>query len=123
MNSMVHEVLEKRLKEKGKKSYVFWNKMTRKPIQDVKKAFKTACSRAGIEDLRFHDLRHTFATRLIESGVDIVTVSELLGHSTIKMTMRYSHPTPVHKRNAVEILVKAGRENSGCSRAYNTLQL
>lgn len=89
-----------------------WNKMTRKPIQDVKKAFKTACSRAGIEDLRFHDLRHTFATRLIESGVDILTVSELLGHSTIKMTMCYSHPTPVHKRNAVDILVKTGREKS-----------
>ena len=42
-------------------------------------------------------------------GIDIVTVSELLGHSTIKMTMRYSHPFPDHKRYAVEILASPER--------------
>jgi len=88
------------------RKYVFWNGSTRKPIQDVKTAFKNACRKAGIEGLRFHDLRHNFGTTLVESGVDIVTVSEILGHSTIKMTMRYSYPTPAHKRKAVESMVK-----------------
>jgi len=59
-----------------------------KPLKSIRTAFKTACIRAGIKSLRFHDLRHTFATRLVLSGVDLVTVSKLLGHSTIHMTMR-----------------------------------
>jgi len=49
-------------------------------------------------------LRHTFASNLVMKGVDITTVSELLGHKSIAMTKRYSHPTPEHKRRAVETL-------------------
>ena len=48
--------------------------------------------------------RHTVATRLVMNGVDIVTVKELLGHKTLAMTMRYSNPTPEHKKWAVEML-------------------
>jgi len=53
--------------------------------------FKKACRRAGIKDLHPHDLRHTFATRLIKRGVSIFAVSRLLGHSSVTMTERYSH--------------------------------
>ena len=53
---------------------------------------------------RLHDCRHTFASRLVMNGVDIVTVKELLGHKTLAMTMRYSHPAPEHKRWAIEVL-------------------
>ncbi len=77
-----------------------------KPIGSIRKAFKNACNRTGIKNLRFHDLRHTFATRLVLSGVDLATVSKLLGHSTIQMTMRYSHPTPEALKNAVSKLDK-----------------
>lgn len=59
-----------------------------KSIKDIRTAFKNACKRAGIKNLRFHDFRHTFATRLVLSGVDLATVSKLLGHSSIQMTMR-----------------------------------
>jgi site-specific recombinase XerD len=54
----------------------------------------------------FHTLRHTFATRLVLSGIDIATVSKLLGHSSIHMTMRYSHPTPEALKSAVSALDK-----------------
>ena len=74
------------------------------PILSVTRSFRTAIKRSGIRPCRFHDLRHTFATRLVLAGVDIVTVKELLGHRDICTTMRYSHPSPESKRRAVELL-------------------
>jgi integrase len=64
-----------------------------------------ACRRAGIKGLRFHDLRHTTATRMLENGASIVDVSKILGHSDLKTTMRYAHPDESLKK-AVENLVK-----------------
>ena len=80
-----------------------WSKKY-KHIMGVFRPFKAACKKAGIEDLRFHDLRHTAATAMITGGIDLVTVSEILGHSTIQMTMKYAHPTPENKRRAVNVL-------------------
>ena len=59
---------------------------------------------AGIPEVRLHDLRHTFATRLIESSVDIITVRDLLGHSQSAVTERYTHPNEGLKRVAVDAL-------------------
>ncbi|MGE0367319.1 MAG: site-specific integrase [Candidatus Dadabacteria bacterium] len=61
-------------------------------IKTVRTAFEAACRRAGLGGLRFHDLRHTAATRMVESGANIVAISKILGHSDIKTTMRYTHP-------------------------------
>ncbi len=69
---------------------------------DVKKGFNAAVKRAGITDFTFHDLRHTFASHMVMSGVDLATVSKLLGHSSYNMTMKYSHLSPDHQRLAVE---------------------
>lgn len=55
----------------------------------VKRSFKTACNKAGIENFRFHDLRRTFATTLLYSDVNIKTIQNMLGHSSIMMTERY----------------------------------
>ena len=75
-----------------------------RPLQSVREAFERARAKCQLEDVRFHDLRHTFATRLVTAGVDIVTVSKLLGHSTLTMTLRYAHPAPEDLRRAVQSL-------------------
>lgn len=72
-----------------------------KPYGNWRRSFETACRKAGIEDFRFHDLRHTFASYLVMAGVDIRTVQELMGHKDIKMTMRYSHLSKAHLLDAV----------------------
>lgn len=79
-------------------------------IQDVKKAFGTACRRAGIADFRIHDLRHTCAAWLVSAGVPLASVRDLLGHSTVKMTERYAHLAPENVRKAVAVL--EGRSHS-----------
>lgn len=74
------------------------------PRKDIRTAFSVALKQSGIRRCRFHDLRHTFASRLVMAGVDLVTVKELLGHASIETTMIYSHPTPEHRRKAVKTL-------------------
>ncbi|MDD3582246.1 MAG: site-specific integrase [Desulfobacca sp.] len=75
-----------------------------KRLHEVKRSFAGACRRAGIEDFHFHDLRHTFASHLVMAGVSLKAVQELLGHADIKMTMRYSHLSQAHLKDAVAAL-------------------
>lgn len=84
--------------------YVFINPKTNKPYTDVKKSFKKVLMNANIENFRFHDLRHTVATRLVEKGIDLVVVQEILGHSKLTTTQRYAHPVPQRKLDAINIL-------------------
>lgn len=71
------------------------------PFKYVQGAFEKAREDADLSGLRLHDLRHTFATRLIQSGANPFTVQKILGHSTITMTMRYVHPSEDLMRDAV----------------------
>jgi len=74
-----------------------------RPIGSVKKAHRAAALRAQINgDFRLYDLRHTFATRAVASGADLPTLSALLGHASILMTMRYVHPAAEQKRMTIE---------------------
>lgn len=75
-----------------------------KPYTQVHRCFHAALKKSGIEDFRFHDLRHTFASNLVMSGEDLNTVRELLGHSDLKMTLRYAHLAPNCKTRAVSKL-------------------
>lgn len=85
-----------------------------------REAFETALVKAEINDAAMYTLWHTFASHLVMSGVDLVTVLKFLGHATIPMTMRYSHLSPEHQAKAVGVLDNVlGRKNqqmvpSGC---------
>jgi len=67
----------------------------------VRGAFQRAKKKAGIKDFHWHDIRHTTASHLAMSGVDLYTIKDLLGHSTLKMTERYAHLSKTHKENAI----------------------
>ncbi|MCH8056100.1 MAG: site-specific integrase, partial [Deltaproteobacteria bacterium] len=79
----------------------------------VNKAFKLALKEAGITDCRWNDMRHSFASHLVMAGVDLPTVSELMGHSKITMTMRYTHLAPKHKEEAVARLAERFQRSEG----------
>jgi len=68
------------------------------------RTFLPALARAEIAGFRWHDLRHTFASRLVMAGVDLATVQSLMGHKTVEMTMRYAHLSPGHRHEAVQRL-------------------
>ncbi len=77
----------------------------------LRRALRRALSKATIEDFHFHDLRHTFATTLVQSGVDLYKVQQLLGRKSPLMTQRYAHHYPESLRGLVEILDRM-RESS-----------
>jgi integrase len=81
--------------------FVFYNPETGKPFVDLQAGFALARKKAEIEGVTWHTLRHTFASRLLSRGADIVTVQQLLGHSTVTVTMRYTHTNLDSKRAAV----------------------
>ena len=102
MNKDVRQVMIVQCRNKGPKYHVFINPRTGRPYTDLKKSFGTACRLARISDLHWHDLRHTFGTRLGEAGYNAFEIMELMGHSDIKTSLRYVHPTTERKRTAVE---------------------
>lgn len=72
-----------------------------KPLE-IGKSYREAVERAGIDDFRFHDLRHTAASMLAENGATLAEIAEVLGHKTLAMVKRYAHLTEGHTRGVVE---------------------
>jgi len=79
-------------------------------FDNVNSSWERVLREAKIENFRWHDMRHTFASRLAMANVDLNTIRELLGHADYNMTLRYAHLAPSHKAAAVERLVGGGRE-------------
>jgi integrase len=104
LNATACALLKKRAKG-GMSGYIFCDENEKMIKADkLKKAFKKAVKESGIAHFRFHDLRHTFATRLVQAGVDLYKVAKLLGHKEISTTQRYAHHYPESLRSGVEIL-------------------
>ena len=106
MNDRVMEIF-RALPSRLKSEWVFPSETGETPLDAnnfMNRIFNPALERANISDFRWHDLRHTFASRLTMAGVDLRTLQELLGHKTIKMTVRYSHLSPTHTLEAVNKL-------------------
>jgi len=95
--------LRKYLKSSKPKDYLFNGRVKGTPLGSsaVQQSFRLAVKSAGItKDVSVHSLRHTYATHLLEEGVDIVTIKELLGHAAIETTMMYLHVAKVDRVNA-----------------------
>ena len=95
--------LRKYIKSSKPQVYLFNGKVKGEPLghSSVQQSFCLAVKKAGItKDVSVHSLRHTYATHLLEEGVDIVTIKELLGHASIKTTMMYLHVAKVNRVNA-----------------------
>lgn len=107
------EVLKKRIElqsikgshDHAESPYLFPHKKDpSKPMLKVNNAHTGALKRSTMPYFRIYDLRHTWATRAAMSGIDLVTLAALLGHSRIQMVMRYAHPTEQHQSEAVKRL-------------------
>ena len=107
LNKTAQEALrqwKKEIPNTGPKNLVFPSPRGGAVLDNVNKAWNAVLKRAEIETFRWHDMRHTFASNLVMSGVDLNTVRELLGHADLKMTLRYAHLAPKVKMSAVEML-------------------
>jgi integrase len=102
MNQAVQTVIMNIIRN-SQSEYVFCNS-DGKPYVDIRIAFAKSLKRAGIENFRWHDLRKTFASQLAMASVDLNTIRELLGHSSIRMTLVYAGLSSNHKNRAVELL-------------------
>jgi len=98
MNETVRSIFENRTRDS---EFVFTSPKTGGRLMDIKRSFNSARKKAGLFDFRFHDLRHTAATRMADKGADAFTLATILGHSDIRVTARYTHATDSAIRNAV----------------------
>lgn len=104
MNDIVFVELKALKQDAGTRDFVFSVSKTGVNIDSIKTGWRNACAAAGLVDLRFHDTRHTFATRLRANGVHEWDIRDLLGHTTTRMTSVYTHQTPANLRQAVTTL-------------------
>jgi integrase len=109
MNDIVIEVLDAwRKQTHGEDSgLVFPSPKTGEEMDNCQSAWEKLLQEADIKKFRWHDMRHDFASQLVMKGVDLNTVRELMGHSDMKMTLRYAHLAPSVKAEAVKLLSKA----------------
>lgn len=91
-----------RLGQETKSHYVFeHSRDPKQPVPHVHAAHQRAVKDSGVRPFRLYDLRHTWATRAAEAGIDPVTLAAMLGHSRIQMVLRYAHPQQAHQSSAM----------------------
>jgi integrase len=106
MNQTLYSELVAWRDRNGSSPLVFPSPKTGGVFISVKTGYIAACRRSNIQGLRFHDLRHTFASRLVQRGCDVETLRNLLGHRDLTTTQRYLHSSDERRRQAVSLLEK-----------------
>ncbi|RAP34648.1 recombinase [Legionella quinlivanii] len=101
LNDEAYSILKQLYQNKAADSTLIFPSKGNQPFNHVKRSWASLLEQANISQFRWHDLRHHFASKLVMAGVDLNTVRELLGHSDIKMTLRYAHLAPEYKISAV----------------------
>lgn len=115
LNSVALALLEFLQAKAGESDYVFLGMRNDAPLKKGRHWFEDAVRKAGIRHFTWHDLRHTFASRLVMKGVDLRKIQELMGHKTIQMTCRYAHLAPRDLLTAVEKLVSEPSATKGAT--------
>ena len=103
VSSVALEILQM-MKEQADSPFLFPGKIPGEPLKDPKKAWDTIRKKAGTPDVRIHDLRHTYASHLVSSGLSLSIVGKLLGHTQASTTQRYAHLADAPLREATELL-------------------
>jgi len=104
LNAEALETLQKLHHNELQVDMFVFRRRDNEPFTDIKHAWAKLLGDADIQNFRWHDMRHHFASKLAMAGVDLNTVRELLGHSSYEMTLRYAHLSAGHKANAVQKL-------------------
>jgi integrase len=102
LNDEANQIIQQLYKKSDVKVGLVFPSKNNQPFNNIKRSWSSVLKTANITQFRWHDLRHHFASKLVMVGIDLNTVRELLGHSDIKMTLRYAHLAPEHKINAVK---------------------
>lgn len=105
INSAARQAIEVLHRQSDGSRYVAYR--TEAETDSRNERFQRIVRRAGVLKFRWHDIRHTFASRLVMAGVDLRTVQQFMGHKSIVTTMRYAHLSPEHGKAAIERLVAA----------------
>ncbi|MEW6054053.1 MAG: site-specific integrase [Nitrospirota bacterium] len=108
LNAVALDILKARMKTHHIHSELVFPSATGTKImrQRLVRAFTKAAKDSGLQDFHFHDLRHTFATRLAQAGVDLYKIAKLLGHNDVSTTQRYAHHCPESLRSSVDVLTE-----------------
>jgi len=109
LNPTATAILRARL-ESGEGEFLFpHRKDDDKPMRNVNNAHTRALKKSRVSYFRLYDLRHTWATRAVQNGMDLATVAAILGHAKLNMVMRYAHPQERHKADAMKKLARANK--------------
>ncbi len=105
-------ILKKIKEEKSDSPFLFPGNVKGKPLQDIKKSWATISKQADLKDFKIHDIRHTYASHLVSSGLSLSIVGKLLGHTQASTTQRYAHLADEPLREATTLFAEKFNELS-----------